>query len=75
LKDGDQPEYAFAGGERATSSITRFDLSLHMTSAEETARVEARSAVFMTMSLSCWGSTLRGLELKRAAIRKENGGA
>lgn len=73
MKSGSQPEYAFAGGERATSSITRFDLSLHITSEEETARVEARSAVFMTMSLSSRGSTLLGLELKRAEIRKERG--
>lgn len=74
MKDDSQPEYGFAGGERASPSITRFDLSLHMASEEETTEVEARSAVFMAMSLSSRGSTLFGPELKRAEMRKEESG-
>jgi hypothetical protein len=70
-----RPEYAFGGGERDTSSITRFDLSLHMASAEETASVEERSTIFITMLLSNGGSTLLGIELKRAEMREEHGSA
>jgi hypothetical protein len=75
MEDSNQPEYAFGGGERDTSSITRFDLSLHIASEEETASVEARSTVFMTILLSNDGSVLLGIELKRAEMRKEHRGA
>ena len=42
-----------------------------MTSEEEIAKVETRSAVLMIMSLNSGGSTLVGLDLKRAETRKE----
>lgn len=74
-RKSNQPEYAFDGGERETSSITRFDLSLHMTSEEAAARVDERSTIFMIMLLSRGGSTLLGIELKRAEMRKEHGRA
>lgn len=72
MRDGSRPEYAFAGGERDTSSITRFDLSLHMSSEEEIARVDARCAVSTNLSLNSCGSALLELELKRAEMRKED---
>jgi hypothetical protein len=88
MEDGSQPEYAFAGGERSVSANMCFDFSFHMSSEEETALAVASCAVSTALSLnSCERSTLLldsdestllGLdseELKRAAMRKERGGA
>jgi hypothetical protein len=75
MEDGSQPEYAFAGGERDTSSIIRLDLSVHMSSEEERVGAEARSRVSMALLLSSFESTILGLEdLTRAEMRKERGG-
>jgi hypothetical protein len=69
MEDGNQPEYAFAGGERDNSIILIFDLSFQRKSGLYTLDVTS-SALSMTLSLSFCGSTALGLEeLKRAEMR------
>lgn len=70
MEDGNQPEYASAGGERNNSLILVFDLSLQSKFASYLAGAEASSAASMTLSLSSCASTALGLEdMKRAEMR------